>query len=209
MKKIEICCTGNSGRSPIAEAVGNNYVKELGLEEKILFISSGTRAAPEWDDYWPYDKAAEMITRAAGSGLVKDMDVDKDRYDADEEYNAAVSSHARKALRLMRPIEVALRDAALYQNGLEYTGKRTQLVPRDDVFLVLGVKEKHVRQIREIYSGAENPPEIALLNRYAGLEGETADCLGRLSIMPYLKVVEHCKEIMPKVIERFRGEQGV
>jgi hypothetical protein len=209
MKKIEICCTGNSGRSPIAESIGNHCVKEQGLEEKILFISSGTRAAPEWDDCWPYDKAVEMINRAAGSGLVEDMVVDKDRYDADEGYKAAVSAHARKALHLMRPIEAALRNAALYQKGMEYTGKRTQLVPRKDVSLVLGVKEKHVSQIRDIYACIENPPEIALLNSYAGLEGETADYLGRLSIAPYLQVIEHCKKIMPKVIERFRGEHDV
>ena len=42
---LDYVCTGNSGRSPLAEAIAWDEIAELGLEEKIVAISSGTNRA--------------------------------------------------------------------------------------------------------------------------------------------------------------------
>ena len=209
MKLIEVTCTGNNGRSVIAESVGNQRVKEQDLEGRILFISSGTRADSKHDEHWPYAKAVMMINKAAEAGLLEGMKVDEARYNSDEEYRIIASQYARKSLEILRPIEAAMRTAALFRCGLEYSGTRTQTAPRDDVSLILGINDSITKQIREIYKDIKNPPEIDNLSRYAGVEEELPDCLGKLNITPYLSLVEKCREIMPKVIERFRGEYDV
>lgn len=40
---IEYACTGNSGRSPLAEAIGNEHSMDRGILNDILAISSGTK----------------------------------------------------------------------------------------------------------------------------------------------------------------------
>jgi protein-tyrosine-phosphatase len=41
-KLIEMVCTGNNGRSPVAELVGRNYLEEIGASDDYDTISSGT-----------------------------------------------------------------------------------------------------------------------------------------------------------------------
>ena len=206
---IEVCCTGNNGRSTMGKAIGNKDVSERGLEDIIKFISSGTRAGPKWDNVWTYEKAASMIRRAAKSGLVKGLEIDKERYSQDEDYRRAVQSHAKKALQIMRPIETALRTAALYEIGLEFTGERTQTVSRDDVSLVLGVQQKHAEHVKEIYKDHPNPPQISSFNEYAGVSGEIPDGLGNLDVNVYKNIRDHLLETMPKVIDRFQKEHNI
>ena len=38
----DIMCTGNSGRSPLGEAVARDTLRDLGLDDMIIAISSGT-----------------------------------------------------------------------------------------------------------------------------------------------------------------------
>ena len=54
----------------------------------------------------------------------------------------------------MRVLESGFRNTALFARYFQkYEGTRDQTVPLDDVSLVLGVKEKHVEEIKRIYSG--------------------------------------------------------
>ena len=39
---LEFVCTANGGRSPIAQAVAEDYIKKQNLEDKIVVSSSGT-----------------------------------------------------------------------------------------------------------------------------------------------------------------------
>lgn len=42
MLVYDIMCTGNSGRSPLGEAVARDTLRDLGLDDRIIAISSGT-----------------------------------------------------------------------------------------------------------------------------------------------------------------------
>jgi protein-tyrosine-phosphatase len=206
---IEVCCTGNNGRSPMVEVIGNNEVLEKGLEDKIIFISSGTRADNTWDNAWNYEKANSMLRRASKGGLIDPGVIDEDRYNSETHYQMVVNDLAKKALYIMRPIESALRNAALLDIGLEYKGGRTQTIVRDYVSLVLGVTSKHVRHAKEIYQGEDKVPEIMQLNEYAGVRGEISDAFGKLDPDVYRAIRDEVQKIVPVVINRFVKEHDL
>lgn len=206
---IEICCTGNNGRSPMAEVVGNHYLQTCNLEDRICFISSGTEADARFDALWPLSKVAFVLSKASTAGLIPSGDLDAARYERDKSYRGLVQHHAIKALRMMRSIEGALRDAALCHVGLEYTGQRTQTMPRSDVSLVLGITSKHADQARIIYSTRQQPPPAVQVGDYAGVQEEVPDCLGSLRTETYIGARQQLERILPTVVEKLRGDLHV
>lgn len=203
---IEVTCTGNNGRSPMAEVIGNHTAKDFNLEDMLSFISSGTRAGPEHDEVLPYNKVVSVLSKASSHGLMKPVDVDRDKYETDSDYRATIQYSVHMAFRIMRPIEVALRDAALYNIGMRYDGKRTQTVARDDVSLVLGMEQKHVDHINQIYSVSKHKPLISTLIAYAGVDGEIPDSIGNTDPAVYFEIRERLCDVMPKVVDRFKEE---
>lgn len=203
---IEVCCTGNSGRSTQAEVIGNHYANELNLDDVLLFISSGTRADPKYDNILPYEKVVSVLNSASSYGLMKQVDVDKDRYENESGYRVAIQDEVYMAFKIMRPIEAALRNSALYKMNMKYDGTRTQTVLRNDVSLILGMTQKHVSQVNEIYSSFEQKPLITTITEYAGVSGEIPNALGNPNPIAYIKIRDKLLEVMPKVIERFGNE---
>src|SRR3989338_5854851 len=111
---IEAACTGNNSRSKMTEAIGNEKVADSGLEDKLIFISSGTRADPKHDLDIPYEKAESILSRASRHGLMNPINIDRARYETDSAYMDTIQREVRMALRIMRPIEASLRTAALH-----------------------------------------------------------------------------------------------
>jgi protein-tyrosine-phosphatase len=203
---IEVTCTGNNGRSPMAEVIGNHTAKELNLEEVLSFISSGTQAGLEHDGVFPYNKVVSVLSRASSHGLMRPVEVDFDKYEHDPWYRAAIQDRVHMAFRIMRPIETALRDSALYDIGMKYDGIRTQTVARDDVSIVLGMEPTHVDQINEIYSGSEHKPFISTITQYAGDSGKISDSIGNTNPVTYFIIRDKLLEVMPKVVSRFKDD---
>ncbi|MCX6706743.1 MAG: hypothetical protein NT001_01225 [Candidatus Woesearchaeota archaeon] len=204
---IEVVCTGNNGRSPMAEVIGNHTSNEMGLEGKLHFISSGTKAAPDHDNELPYEKASSILKMGSSHGLINPIEVDKQRYENDPDYNSAIKAKVQMALSIMRPIETALRNAALFDIGLRCYGERMQTKPRDDVSLVLGMEQKHVSDVEKIYYlGRDTKPQIATITGYAGIEGNIPDALGNTDPKIYKQARDKLIEAMPLVISRFREE---
>ena len=50
MVMIEFVCSGNHGRSPMAETIARHYVSSLGIEDKIKIISSGSHVEDGVDE---------------------------------------------------------------------------------------------------------------------------------------------------------------
>lgn len=207
---IEACCTGNNGRSPMVEVIGNKEILTRGLEEKVIFISSGTRADHSWDNVWHYEKAKFVLQRAARSGLmIEPAVIDKGRYDEDTDYQISVNKYARKMIAILRPIETALRNAALLDIGIEYKGGRRQTRAGNNVSLVLGITNKHVRHVKEFYQGEEKIPEIMQLHEYAGIPGEIPDAFGQLDPGVYREIRDEILDLMPTVVERFKSDHNL
>lgn len=207
---IEFVCTGNNARSPMAEVIGNNYATDIGLENLLSFISSGTRVDTEYESFFSYERATLILNKASSHGLLKEIHVDKDRYENDNNYNSAIKNDIIMALRIMRPIEVALRDAALYNINMKYDGAQTQTIARDDVSIILGMEKEHVRQVEKIYSAkgmaTNNMPQITTIADYTGIDGEISDCIGNTNPTAYFKMRDSLQEIIPKVIDRIKKE---
>lgn len=203
---IEVCCTGNNGRSPMAEAIGNKYLEDKCWQKTAKLISSGTRADQKWDYIIPYKKAVSVLDRASKNSLMKSIEIDKDRYEFDEDYKTAMIDKVHMAMRIMRPIEAALRDAALYDIGLKYNGKRTQTKACSDISLVLGMEKKHVDHVNEIYSKEQNKPEITTITDYLGIDGEIPDSIGSTNPKTYFEIRDILSDLMPKVILKFKDE---
>lgn len=206
MHIIEVCCTGNNGRSPVGEVIGNLIVKELSLQNVISIISSGTRADRKYDYILPYNKCVSILNKASHNGLMRSVEVNKERYNTDPDYKVTIRDYVHMAFRIMRPIEAALRDSALYDIGVKYEGNRTQTVINNDVSLVLGMAQENTEHVRQIYCSIEDTPVIETITDYAEVEGEISNYLGNTNPAVYLAIRERLFEIMPKVINRVRDE---
>lgn len=203
---IEGVCTGNSGRSTQFEVIGNFFANELNLENELSFISSGTGAGPENDHDLPYNKVVSVLGHASKYGLIKPVQVDEQKYNDDADYRSVIQYKVHIAFGIMRPIEAALRDKALFDMGLKYDGTRTQTVPRSDVSVVLGMTSKHADQIRRIYLPFEQKPVISTVTEYAGVSGEIPDALGNPDPKAYFLIRDRLVDLVPRVIERFGNE---
>lgn len=217
---IEVCCTGNNNRSKMAEAIGNELLRMSRLEKKIRIISSGTRVLPPYDAalYADAKKAKFIFERAKQSGLY-DVSFDSTRYQNDEGYKGVMYTRAKTLLGMFRSIESSFRQLALIELDLEAESDRHQTIPRRDVSLILGIEQRHVAQIEDIYSDTPpfirvppvtSRPRIESLSCYAQVGYELPDLIGTLSIAGY-RGVRDClhKDIMPSVIERFCDEIGI
>ena len=58
---IGFYCSGNQGRSPMLEAIGNKMVAKQGLDDKIRFISVGLNVGKEWWKDLTIDSAKKLI----------------------------------------------------------------------------------------------------------------------------------------------------
>ena len=178
----------------------------IDLEDTIRFISSGTRAGPEHDAHLPYDKVASIFRSASSHGLMKPASLDKDKYEHDPDYHAAMQERAHMAFRILRPIEAALRNSSLYDVGLTCDEARVQTTARGDVSLVLGMEQKHVDQVNEIYSSGAKRPLITMVTEYAGVAGEIPDAIGNTDPHVYAAIRGRLIDLMPKVIDRYAKE---
>ncbi len=167
--RVEYVCTGNNGRSPVAETVARGHVISAypGLTSNILVSSSGTRVAQNEggvvDDY----KRAEDLARRgiaynrARSGLFNFGEVaflegtlfgDPNaavRYEREEEFRKFVDGLGLKARAQFATEEAAQRDRFLAARGLSYKGRRKQLNPipegEFDALYVLPIGADNVR----------------------------------------------------------------
>ena len=205
---LEVCCTGNNGRSPMAEAIGNWYLEQRRWQDTARFISSGTRADPQWDDILPYKKVVSVLAKASQNGIMEPVEVDEYRYETDKDYEAVIREKVKAVMKNMRSIESALRDAALHGRDLKYDGTRSQTIVRDDVSIVLGMEKRHVEEVKQIYSGVdeEQKPQIITLADYVNADCEIPDSIGNTNPLVYRKIRDILLDMIPRAVLRFKEE---
>ena len=208
---IEVCCTGNIGRSPMAELIGNHTVVDMGLEDKIGFISSGILVNPKYGENIPYDEVVFILNRASENNFLDETHVIEKEYNNNTNYQKIIREKFNVALKNMRFVEAALRNIALYNNfNIELSDwERCQTVVRDDVSVILGMDKGHVGFVEKIYEGRENKPTITTITQYAGIGGEIPAAFGKTNPKIYVDIGNKLEKIMPKVVSRFKEEKNL
>ncbi|MFH1276044.1 MAG: hypothetical protein ABIH82_02955 [Candidatus Woesearchaeota archaeon] len=205
-KLIEMVCTGNQGRSPVAELVANNYIREIGLQDEYQVISSGTMVdkieagdvsqgfmkhvvgiAQDRNDIYTPQQIAELDSalRAGNTEVLR-------RY-----FNKASDKFVKE--------ERSDRKYVLPQLGIEGKVKHVQeqTVVRPDTVAVLSMAKSNDAQVRDLYADSSFSPVIDVLSKYAtGVEGaEVPNAFGK-GTETYVKAIITIKEQVPMAIDK-------
>ncbi len=174
----DIMCTGNSGRSPLAEAIARDKTTELGLDDKILAISSGTNREVMEGKEPPLKLQYMVLERAL------DRNNHLGLYDANEAKNVQVlladkdkttSSYDEKGevYKLLRAYESRARAAFTEEEGIfrrmvaEELELKTpikkggqQTIAHPGVRWARALAESNEKQVRSIYEETNYQPDI-------------------------------------------------
>lgn len=208
---LEYVCTGNNGRSPMAEAIAKDYVHRQGLADRVKFWSSGsglhqsTKKHGEseitqkhgvvklalqngiYQEAWRQEQARLVIGGGPNFNLLGEL------------FDYAVR------------VEGILRDQALFEKGLvaagEYHKPTTawRTIEPWNEYLILPMANSNVIQVRQIYEGSRFKPKIALLNEYAGMEGDVPNPFCQL-LPAYREARDHLMVAVPRTVDRAARE---
>ncbi|MEK6901244.1 MAG: hypothetical protein AABX37_02800 [Nanoarchaeota archaeon] len=209
MITIEYVCTGNNGRSPMAEAIAKDTIMNWGLANRVTVMSSGSGLHPSTM------KTGEELARQK-QGMVR-LALDSGIYqepwrrrnaelvaavDAMVGYSEELEEFFNYAVR----VEGIFRDQALMEVGLVATGQYHKLtvahVDDADRRVILPMAASNASQVRQIYAGFENQPRVLTpLNEYAGMEGDVPNPFCQL-LPAYRSARNHLMVAVPKTVER-------
>lgn len=210
--KIEVVCAGNLARSPMAEAVGNGYLAERKLTDRLEIVSSGVTvsAALEFPKLQRFialaDRLpeAERFSRTPEESVLIDGIIHQDgamqKYARDGEYREVVLDFAQRSRGDLRRVGRAQRDAVLTEVGLQCRSEMTQTILRPDVSLVLGLDSKVASAARFIYKGGV---QIDTLGGYVGSEPDIEDPIGIMDLSVYRALRDSLAIDLRKAVDRF------
>lgn len=217
---IEYVCTGNNGRSPMAEAIALDYVRKKSLEEAVSVLSSGSGLHPShqkhskglrkqklavvemalksgiYQEHWRQEQAQHIVEAGlqeveGGLNGIESTGTKSNKLELDECYKYAIR------------MESILRDRALFEIGLVANGTYHHSTRPHHNGLILPTTAQNVEQVRSIYGNFYPPynPTIVLLNEYAGLEGDVPNPFCQL-LPAYQRVRDQLLVAVPKTIDR-------
>ncbi|MFC1752365.1 hypothetical protein ACFL96_03110 [Thermoproteota archaeon] len=174
----EYGCTGNSGRSPLADAIDNEYILDNGLENRFLAISSGTKrdANVSGNSVPSIDNQLFVMGRAVArndelriyspeealeiTGMLANEDKTKQDYETDQAFYDAVRNLDTKGRSRLMEEEHEFRARAAKDIGLSIPikdgGQQTE--PCDKVKFFYAMAESNEKDARAIYSGQAHQP---------------------------------------------------
>ena len=201
-------CTGNNGRSPVAEIIARDYLQNVGATSDYDSISSGTK----------------VDAIKAGGFPIKDMssiiDIAKDRniYDCDEmkkldkafrnEDSQTIETYFNKAKKILSEEEARERDLFLKELGItgQIKQKKDQTVPKPDVVAVLPMDRTNYSGVLGIYQTSEYSPIISIMSVLAtgNPTSEVANAFGKSSDV-YRQTLEQLVDEVPKAVKKVIG----
>lgn len=219
---VEYVCTGNNGRSPLAEAVARAYLQTnyTSLSDGIRISSSGTDA--EWINQkviTGFDRALTYLKKGhtynsvhpglltpdevtfIEENLLRDKEAAAAQYGHDPTFRSIVHVLAVETRKKLGVLEREHRDHFLAEYGLSYVGQRTPIQPRDDVHYVLGMGRNNVGVIQRAYAGRDHMPVIALISEFVGEDGEIVDALGSPDLDVHRRAFEQVTDLSKRSID--------
>lgn len=167
-KVIEMVCKGNVGRSPVVELIANNYLRDKGVAEDYIAVSSGTDVDKiRAGDFSP-DELALFVKSARNMGY-NDSSISKLAGALDSRDQKAIVSYTREFTDFLINDETRNRNEILRSLGIEGIAKRTsdQTIARSDVFAVLPVDTENYAKVLDIYNGSGYAPLIGVMSTLA------------------------------------------
>lgn len=200
---VEIVSDFHTG-AEVAQKIGEAHIQDQHLGDKVRLISSGLLVEIP-DTVWDYGLVCYVLSHAKALSQETPW-LDRTKYNFDQNYRDSINNHAKKMHGLLQNLNLAhrLEFHRLLGHHLSYTP--TQTTMRDDVALVLGLRPENYPWLLRIY----NPNGVAnltTLDAYIpktpalpSLEGQSITSAGER----YIAILQ---QAMPKVIDRFVGEQ--
>lgn len=207
-KVIEMVCTGNNGRSPVAELIGRNYVEDIGAADEYAVESSGTMVRNIERGDFKIPVMVPIIDMAKGRDIYSAEDIaglDEALRKGDTE---AVKGYFMQAVDIFHSEEGQQRTETLAKYGIRGTVKKghDQTIARPDTLAVLSMDKGNNSRVAAIYEGSTFLPIIDLMGRIATGEqdAEVKDAFG-LERVEYEARVEQILNDVPRAIDRIVG----
>jgi|TARA_Y100000031_G_scaffold42032_1_gene48351 protein-tyrosine-phosphatase len=207
-KLIEMVCTGNNERSPVAELIARNYLKSVGATTDYDSISSGIMVDKIKAGGFSIEVMSSVIN------LAKSREI----YDVDElkKLNEAlrngddqiVGQYFNQAIQIFSEEESRERRIVLGELGISGTVKdrRDQTVSRPDVVAVFPMDRIHYNGVLNIYQGSGFRPVISVMSVLAtgNSDSEVANAFGRGS-EAHRQRIEQLVDEVPKAVKKIIG----
>jgi|SRR3989344_2061461 len=209
---LEFVCTGNNGRSPIAELIARNHLAQIKADSNYSAISSGLKV-----DYTNQFLAGNVRDDSNMTKLVIDAGRQSQLYTPEDiaridralregnndvllQYAISVSSQLMTAERKhMRELLVEMGIPGEVKPG------RDQTIVRPDAIVVLAMDKKGKSGVESIYMTVPRAPVIDILPHYAtGGNHEVVNAFGKGRDV-YRATIEQLAREVPLAVNRAVG----
>ena len=210
-KLIEIVCEGNFSRSKIVEAVGSQYIKELGLSEQYKMISSGINVGmspKERIATIPISSMQQYIDLGKQRGIYSDKEVNSIDEALRNKDRANLKSYFLKSARIFEKEEIENKEEILvsFKINKKLKTAKTQTIPRKDVIAVLSTDKEINKIVEKLYEEVDYNPIIDVLGIFATGDSDAEIIDGGISMYGskevYSNIVRKSKEYIPLAINK-------
>lgn len=204
-------CTGNSGRSPVFQLVGNNYLEDIGKSDELMIASAGTLVDTINSRQYSMDSIKRFVEKARKRGDIytPSQEARLDEAVAEGDLGAARDLY-KHLIETFHLEEVANRTAAIRHFGIK-NDNRLQITSRQydsrelyrDVTAVITMDERNKGVVRtNVHQTGVPEPYIEVLNQVPGNKGKplNADAFGGTR-QEYFTVFEQVLQQTPVAID--------
>ena len=207
-KLIEMVCTGNNGRSPVAELIVRNYLESVGATADYDSISSGTMVDMIKSGGFPIKVMSPIIDMAKGREVYTAKELARLDSALREGDAQTVEGYFNKAAKIFSEEEARERGLILGELGISGDVKngKDQTIPRSDAIVVLPMDRKNYEGVLSIYQNSGFSPVISVMSVLAtgNLNSEVANAFGQGSDV-YRQRIEQLVDEVPKAVRKIIG----
>ena len=200
---IEFVCTGNQGRSPVAELVGQNYL----LKQKLDYgtRSSGTLVALSKTGAIPLSVQSSIVDLGIERKIYSPSKCSDYKIALNQENLAFVTSLFNEAVSYFANEELHHREQVLKKFNIkgQVKSKQDQTIVHADALAVFSMAESNNKQVISIYDNISEKPLISSLASFVtGNPDDTIPNAYGLGLKEYEKAVEQICYFVPKALDK-------